>query len=373
MYLKSIHLENFRNYENLKVEFDPKPGIFILMGQNAQGKTNFLESIFMLSFPRSFRAKQPKELVRFNQNYYTAKGEFASSHRDFSLKIGYQVKPVKRSYQQNDIQIDLKEYLTNFQTVIFTPEDIEIISGSPSERRRLIDTILSQTDREYFEQIVGFSRILKQRNALLKRIRMKKANVSELKFWNDQLINHIEEITKKRKEFFEIIQAKVTEIYQEISEDHSENIEIEYSYSGKSREGHYDSYRDILESLLVDEQQREVEVGHTVIGSHRDDFTINLNKKSVAQYCSRGEKRSFMLALKIAEISYLEEITSHKPILLLDDVFSELDKNRRNKLLELTKNYQTFITTVEKSYFADYDGEICIFSVEENGILGYNK
>ncbi len=371
MYLQKLELENFRNYPKLDIKFEAKPGIFILLGENAQGKTNFLESIFLLSFPRSFRAKTQRELIKFSENYYTIKGQY-KAEKSLSLKIGYQQKPVKRSYQKNDVQIQLKEYLTNFQSVIFTPEDIEIISGAPSDRRRLIDTILSQTDREYFEDLVGFTRILKQRNALLKKIKGHFAKIDELKYWDDELIRLTIAVTEKRKKFFKYVAENLPRLYQDLADDHSEQIHVDYNYTAKTKEDHFDDYPTTVRAYLEDERKREIEIGHTIVGPHRDDFSLKLNDRPVANYCSRGEKRTFMLALKIVEMQYLEEVTGQRPVLLLDDVFSELDPQRRMKLIELAKEYQTFISTVEESYFADYKGKIRLFKVEKNEVLPYN-
>jgi len=370
MHLQKLQLENFRNFKELDLEVNPESGITIFLGDNAQGKTNLLESIFLLSFPRSFRTKSPRELINFGQNYYTIKGEFNPRE---SLKIGYQMKPTRRSYQKNEAEISLKEYLTNFQTVIFTPEDIEIVSGAPSRRRRLMDTIISQTDREYFENLINLTKVLKQRNALLKLLREHKADLDELKYWDSKLINLTLEIVEKRREFFVFLDDKMSDVYHSLASDNTEKVELDYSFPAKSRASHYESYKDALESYLHEEQNQEILAGHTLIGPHRDDFHFKLNGKPVAYFCSRGEKRSFMLMFKIIEMLFLEEKTRHKPLLLLDDVFSELDKNRRHQLMELTKGHQTFITTVEKSYFDDYESpNMQVFNVDNNNLLAYN-
>jgi len=358
MFLQKLHLENFRNFSSLDLDFHPKTGITILLGKNAQGKTNILESIHLLSFPRSFRAKSPKELVRFEQNYYTILADFVTdSQKELSLKIGYQMDPLRRSYQKNQVQISLNEYLTNFQSVIFTPEDIEIISGSPAIRRRLVDSLLSQISREYFQDLVAYTKLVKQRNALLKRIRDKLAQKNELEYWDNQLINLSDKIVKARQVYFDFISQNLQRVYTNISENHQENIQVHYNFSAKNRLEQGTNYKDALRSLLRDEYFQEVTRGHTLVGPHRDDFHFTLDSKAVAQFCSRGEKRTFMLALKIIELEFLKEQTQQNPVLLLDDVFSELDRSRRLKLLELTKDYQTFISTVEKKYFEDFTEE----------------
>jgi DNA replication and repair protein RecF len=373
MYIKKITLENFRNFEAISLELDPKPGIQIFLGQNAQGKTNLLESIFLLSFPRSFRAISPNELIRFDQNYFTITADFeAQNSKDLKLKFGYQKKPIRRTYQKNEAEVPLADYLTNLQTVLFTPEDVEILNNSPAERRRLLDTILSQVDREYFADLIHFTKILKQRNALLKRVKEKKANYDELLYWNNEFASTAEKIQLKRNQLIDYFAAKLPSFYQEISEQEGNHIEIHYKFSGSSKLSPDKSYKELLLELFEHEKNYELAVGHSVVGPHRDDFNIEINHKSVAQYCSRGEKRSFMLVLKMIELEYLAEKSGSKPILLLDDVFSELDQTRRKKLLKLAEQYQTLISTVEKSYFEDYPGEIALYTLAKQSVIRYN-
>lgn len=360
MYLQKLHLENFRNFPGLDLEFQAKKGISILIGPNAQGKTNILESIYLLSFPRSFRTKKSNELVRFEQNYYTIAGEFKTdTEQSLELKIGYQLDPLRRSYQKNQLQIRLKEYLTNFQSVIFTPEDIEIITGTPSLRRRLIDSLLSQVNREYFQDIVALTKVLKQRNALLKRIRERLAQRDELEYWDQQLLELSLRITQFRKDFFAFIGARMPDVYQDISSKQEESASLDYHYSAKAKfeAGSFASYEEALKAQIEHDYPQEVQSGHTLNGPHRDDFDFLLNGIPASRFCSRGEKRSLMLSLKIIELEFLEEQTKQRPVLLLDDVFSELDAERRHKLLSLTQNYQTFISTVEEKYFEGFEAK----------------
>lgn len=374
MYLSSLSLQNFRNYTALDLKLNPAPGITILLGTNAQGKTNILESISMLAFPRSFRAYTPNDLIAFGQNYYVIDGSVvpADESRNLSLMVGYQKKPVRRTYKINSAEVSLKEYLTNFQTVLFTPEDIEILNGAPSLRRRLIDTIISQVNREYFQYLIEFSRVLKQRNALIKKYKERKVGQSEMLFWDNELVRLANEIHLVRFEFIEFVREHLATIYAEISGTDKVEVAIDYKYSGHSRMGQYENFKDAFKSLIEDDFSSELDAGHTLFGPHRDDFELKLDGRLVSEFCSRGEKRSFSLVLKLIEIKYLQKIAGTKPILLLDDVFSELDESRRKKLLELASEYQTLITTVEKNYFADYSGEIEVFTVANQEVLRYN-
>jgi DNA replication and repair protein RecF len=369
MYLQKLRLENFRNFPGLSLDFKAQKGINIFIGPNAQGKTNILEAIYLLSFPRSFRTKKSPELILFDQNYYTIEGNFKTDNQqDLELKIGYQLDPLRRSYQKNQVQITLKEYLTNFQSVIFTPEDIEILTGTPSLRRRLIDTLLSQVNREYFQDIVALTKVLKQRNALLKRIREKLAQRAELEYWDRELVSLTAKITKFRQAYITFLEERMQKVYSDISSKEDNLVKLEYHYPSKHRyeTGEYASYEEALFSQTQDDYHQEVISGHTHSGPHRDDFEFLLDGNPASRFCSRGEKRSLMLSLKIIELEFLEEQTGHRPVLLLDDVFSELDAERRHKLLELTKDYQTFISTVEEKYFEGFKkGDLNIFEMEK--------
>lgn len=370
MFIKNLKLENYRNFEALEIELEAKPGIQIFLGQNAQGKTNLLESIFLLSFPRSFRASSPNDLIRFKQNHFIIEGGFS----DFDLKFGYQKTPIRRTYQKNKNEVSLQEFLTTVQTVLFTPEDVEILNDSPSERRRLIDTILSQIDRDYFLDLIHFTKILKQRNALLKRIKDRKATVAELGYWDKEFAKTAAAIHLKRHELVEYFATHLAEFYRLIAGDEIAEVSLKFAFSGHSRiEKTKDyNYEDLVLELLFDDRKYETEVGHTTVGPHRDDLTLFLNGKSVSEFCSRGEKRSFMLVLKMIELEFLAVKSGRKPILLLDDVFSELDINRRTALLKLSEKYQTLITTVEKSYFKDFKGDLNLFNFDKNSVLKYN-
>jgi len=369
MYLKNLSLENFRNFASLKLEFKPQKGINILIGPNAQGKTNILESIYLLSFPRSFRTKKASELIRFDQNYYTIDGNFKRDNdQELELKIGYQLNPLRRSYQKNQVQTTLKDYLTNFQSVIFTPEDIEIITGAPALRRRLVDSLLSQVNREYFQNIVTLTKVLRQRNALLKQISQQQASRNELLYWDQQLIQLTVAITKTRQAYFKFLASQIQQVYSDISSKEIDKARIDYRYPAKHRfaTGDYASLEDALKAQLQDDYSQEVNSGHTASGPHRDDFEFILNDQPASRFCSRGEKRSLMLSLKIIELQFLEAQTKQRPVLLLDDVFSELDAERRYKLLALTKNYQTFISTVEEKYFEGFDTRgLSIFKMDK--------
>jgi DNA replication and repair protein RecF len=258
------------------------------------------------------------------------------------------------------------------QAVIFTPEDIELVHGSPQNRRKALNQTLGQFSSSYIESYSKFQKCLRQRNALLKRIRSKQASSDELNFWDEMFLDLSEEIHNHRLDLFNYYQQTITQKYDHIS-DKKEKIQLKYLYHGRQYSHQFDSYRDILEYLLNSQRQDEIRRGYSLCGPQKDDWQFYIENLAAEKYASRGEKRSLMLAFKMVELDYLHHKTNRQPILLLDDVFSELDKTRRTKLLELCQNYQTFISTVEKSYFQDSNVPHEVYKVENGQVFRYNE
>lgn len=383
MLLSSLNLSNYRNLVDVSLKLENPSYITIFLGENANGKTNLLESIYLLSFPKSFRGHTLNEMVNFEDSYFSIKATFEQSEdsnsstdlenqlQTNSLHFAYQNNPSKKKYRHNGVEVSLEDYIVHLQAVIFTPEDIELVHGSPQDRRKSINQTLAQFDAEYLITYSQFQKCLKQRNALLKRIRSKQASPQELDFWNSQFIELSGKIHHKRKDLFTFYKTKITEKYNHIS-DQQQNVKLKFEYYGKEYESQFDTYQEILEFQLSSKQQDEIRRGHTLAGPQKDDWSFYIDNLPSSKYASRGEKRSLVLAFKMTELEFLQEKTKRTPILLLDDVFSELDQTRRNKLLELCKNYQTFISTVEQSYFADSDEKVSVYKVEKGQILGYN-
>ncbi len=383
MLLNQLQLSNFRNLKEVDIKLENPSAITIFLGKNANGKTNLLESIYLLSFPKSFRGHSLTDMINFDQNYFNIQANFTQSDQDSSnsdlenqiqtksLQFGYQTNPSKKVYRHNKVEVDLSDYIVHLQAVIFTPEDIELVHGSPQDRRKAINQILGQFNAEYLINYSSFQKCLRQRNALLKRIRSKQAKPSELAFWNNQFITLASKIHQSRKDLFEYFQSEISSKYKHIS-DKEEKIQLKFDYHGKQYEAQFDEYKEIIEFQLNSLAQDEVRRGYTLCGPQKDDWGFYIDKLPADKFASRGEKRSLILAFKMVELDYLQSKTQRQPILLLDDVFSELDKTRRTKLLELCQNYQTFISTVEKSYFSESNTPIQVYQVEKGTVLSYN-
>lgn len=384
MLLNQLKISSFRNLESIDLKLNSPDQITIFLGENANGKTNILESIYLLSFPKSFRGHALTDMINFQQNFFNIQANFRQTELDNkisdlenklttnSLQFGYQTNPSKKVYRHNQVEVDLKDFIVHLQAVIFTPEDIELVHGSPQSRRKLINATLGQFSSEYLENYSKFQNCLKQRNALLKRIRSRQAQTSELTFWNNQFTKLATDIHQERLNLFQYFQSEIKNKYHHIS-DSQQKTELKFLYHGKEYEAQFDNYSEIIEYQLQANQSDEIRRGYTLCGPQKDDWQFYLNSQPADKFASRGEKRSLMLALKVVELEYLQSKTNRQPILLLDDVFSELDKTRRLKLLQLCNSYQTFISTVETSYFQESKQPIQVYKVEKGQVFEYNS
>jgi len=348
MRIKSLSLNNFRNFSSQKINF--KQDLIIFVGQNGSGKTNILEAIWYLSIPRSFRVKRDHYLIKWGEAYARLSGliedQDACKEVVAFLECGGDktcVFPkdgrgkVKKELKVNNAKVRAIDLLGEFITVLFTPEDINLITAPPQKRRQYLDMILCQTDTKYCHHLMDYKRVLAQRNKLLVSIQKNLTHESSLDVWDERLIELGLSIIKKRQEVFKFFEQDVRIAYQRLSSS-KENLSLLYL-------PRINADREKFEATVISNRQRDIMRGRTGTGPHRDDFVFLLDSKQVSQCGSRGECRSAILAMKEAELSYIEEITHRKPVLLLDDVFSELDDKRQQELLGLTKGRQTFVTT----------------------------
>lgn len=343
VYLKKIKLTNFRNYSNLDFEFIQP--ITVFYGNNAQGKTNFLESIYFLATSKSFKADKDEELIKTGEEVVRVEGdiessEFRAQSSEFTnLEIVIQKTEnfLKKRIKVNGIPRRLVDYSGNLVVVEFLPEDINLVAGSPSLRRNHIDAVLSQIDRGYKRTLSDYEEVIANKNRLLKRIREGFSRVDELIFWTDKQLSLGVELVEKRRAFFLFINNTERKFGEFI-----------YEYLENS----------LTKERLIEYQQREIESASSLIGPHRDDFVYKLDGKDLSKYGSRGEQRTAVLDLRISEIEYIESILGSRPLLLLDDIFSELDHEHQKHVINLCEMQQTIITTVEidehlKKYFKD--------------------
>jgi len=329
--LKHIKLQNFRNHTDFETDLSQTT---VFIGPNGVGKSNILEAISILSFCRSFRDDNKKNLIKFDADYARITSDNIDIFLQKSPSFIFQIKDKGIVRKQSD-------FIGQHPSVIFSPETLEIITGSPRTRRKFIDIMISQADRDYLRSLIHYEKIRQQRNSLLQRIRSNQASVDELNYWNKELIQDGEKIIKSRKKAVSELNTQLSKFYSVIS-GKKDSLKLDYVSNA------IDNFSDQLKS----HQQREVVSGHTLIGPHRDDLIFNLNNCNAANFASRGEIRSAVLALKMAELEFLSNDKKNQPLLLLDDVFSEFDRDRREHLCDLIEKYQTIITTTDEEHLS---------------------
>lgn len=348
MFLRSLKIRNFRNFTEQKIIFRKK--VTVLKGDNAQGKTNFLESIFFLATGKPIKSETDEEIIKLDDMVVIVEGEIEnlSESNQISTIIQKTEEGPRKKFLVNGIPRRLLDYSGNLVVVYFRPEDIDLVTGSPSLRREYIDQTISQIDREYRKNLNSYQKIITQKNKLLKLIRDGLARIDELFYWNKEQLKLGIKIQEKRRNFFESINSYEKKFG-----------EFEYRYFPS----------EITEERLQDYRDREIQAVMSLIGPHRDDFSFLLSEKNLAKYGSRGEQRTAVLDLKFTELIFFEAILGERPILLLDDIFSELDISHRQHVLDLSKLQQTIISTVEyDGYLKEGLKEGQIFTVNNGSI-----
>lgn len=331
MVIKKIYLENFRNYE--KQEINLNENINVFYGNNAQGKTNILEALYYSALGRSFRTYKDSELIRFGKDSSKIDILYEKNNRENEIEIVLN-KSEKKIVKINGIKINKSsELIGNLNIVIFSPDDILILKQSPSLRRKFLDILISQLKPNYVHVLSEYNKVLEQRNALLKS-----KNVDTIEIWNEQLADLNEKIFNYRKYYIEKIQEKLLMIHPRVTNER-ENIKIVYKTKFEDRE----KFLNLLEKNLTFDLYK----GYTSIGAHRDDFEIYINDNMLNVYGSQGQHRTAILSLKIAELEILKEQIGENPVLLLDDVTSELDLERIRLIFSKIQDYQVFITCTD--------------------------
>lgn len=330
-----MKINNFRNYKKQEINLNKKLNIFY--GDNAQGKTNIIESIFVCSLGKSFRAKKDKELIKINEQNCSIEIDFEKSDRDG--KILFSIGNKKNIYL-NEIKIKkLSELLGNINTVIFTPDDINILKGGPQNRRKFLDIMISQLRPKYMHVYSLYIKTIEERNLYLKKIKLENANETLLEIWDNQLIEYGKIISDYRYEFIEKIKNKIKNIHKNIT-GNKEEINIEYISDCLNKENY--------KKMLLERRKLDIIKGFTTRGIHRDDFNIFTNEIPVNIYGSQGQHRTAMLSLKLSELKVINDEIGENPILLLDDFMSELDNKRINNFLETIEDTQVIITCTDK-------------------------
>lgn len=332
MNIRSIELKNFRNYENLEISFDE--GTNILFGDNAQGKTNILEAAYMSGTTKSHKGSRDKEMIRFGDEEAHLKTVVVRGGRE------YQIDMHLKKNRAKGIAIDkipikkASELFGILNIVFFSPEDLNIIKNGPAERRRFLDSELCQLDRIYLADLTNYNKILAQRNKLLKDMIYRPSLSDTLPVWDMQLIETGKKIIRRRKQFVDELREIVSDIHYRISGG-KEELFLKY-------EPNIDDI--FFEDELSRAKEKDKKLCQTSVGPHRDDLLFSIGDVDIRKYGSQGQQRTSALSLKLSEIELVRKSISDTPVLLLDDVLSELDSSRQNYLLNNISDTQTIIT-----------------------------
>ena len=350
MNIKKIELHHFRNYEHLQLNLNK--GINIFYGNNAQGKTNILEAIFLCSIGRSFRTNKEKELIQFGSDFASVSVDFEKKDREGNVK--YTINP-KKSFFVNGVKVKrLSDLIGTINTVIFTPDDINTLKDGPAVRRKFLDIYISQLRPAYLYNLNLYLKTIEQRNNYL---RLPDRKEEMLEIWDEKLAEYAEKVFLYRREYIEKIKPKLQDIHEKITEG-KEKISIIYHSDFQDR--------NQFQTCLKDHRKIDFIKGFTTKGVHRDDFDVLINENPVHIYGSQGQHRTAMLSLKMAELGVIYDEIGEYPILLLDDFMSELDYKRRKNFLDHIGEAQVIITGTEKMELKNLD--CSLFQVKKGEI-----
>jgi len=369
MHQGKMAVRNFRNYKEAKVKLSPQVNVFY--GKNAQGKTNFLESVSYLILGRSFRTYRDEELIREGEENFFLKGEFAEIKEGDSL-LTIEIGRNKRQFlaRINGVKYKKKKDLFGrVKIVIFSPDDLQLIKGGPAYRREYIDLYLAQAYPAYREAGRKFLRILKQRNKLIKKIQEERKYYHLLDSWTQEFITSSSQVIFYRLRGLKEIEPWIKEYHRRIA---GAGEELQCSYQGcvPGMEPEQPAIEEEIGRCLERKKNVEIKRGMTLVGPHRDDLILTLkNKGDLRSYGSQGQQRTAALALKLAMVDLLTKVEGTSPLLLLDDVFSEFDDHRKKELLKiLASRTQTLITTTEPQSMEELGDDIKFFQVEDGMI-----
>lgn len=349
MKVSSLKLVDYRNYEKLELKFYDDLNIFI--GCNAQGKTNILEAVYYAACGSSFRSSTDSELVRWNASGGSISLGFQRFGVENQLDFTF-YRDRRRTIAYNGRKISVKELIGAVNVVLFAPDDLQLIKGAPAGRRRFLDMEISQASPAYYHELIKYNRLLQQRNSLLKDIRERRAGRDMLEYWNPQLAESAAKITAKRLEAVKKFNMLANLMQKRIS-GNEENLSIAYQIKGSENEPIAGNLKIWYNEMLTRSGEEDVYRGVTGIGPHRDDIIISVNGINLRSFGSQGQQRTGVLAMKLSELEFIRSETGEYPILLLDDVMSELDAGRRQQLLSFIgrEGIQTLITATDEAYF----------------------
>ena len=357
MILKSVEIKNFRNLKNISLSFSPS--VNIILGKNAQGKTNLLEAIWLLSGNKSFRGAQDKELFNFDEQSFFIGAEFLQNDETTEFKIGctnQNGKLKKKIFKNGKIYASQRALLGSVMMSVFSPDDLELIKSGPSVRRNYCDIILSSLFPSYYKTLSRYNRIVMQKNALLRD----EASDEQIEIWNGQLSVYAASVTKSRAEFIKRLLPFAQKYFYEMT---SMKEELTVFYQSTITEDIEKDENEIANEFLEKLNKnmfKEKAAGSCLYGPHRDEISININSKEARSFASQGQQRSAVLALLLAKTELMRQHSGKAPIVLLDDVMSELDEGRQKYLLEKINDFQVFITCCQDEIFKSKENQTFI-------------
>ncbi len=373
MKLKSLHLKDYRNYSDLTLNLDD--GLTILTGKNAQGKTNLLEAIFLLSLTKSHRTHRDQEMIAWQAEDALIEGVVENKNVSYSLSLQISKKGKIAKFNHLE-QAKLSQFIGKLHVVLFAPEDLQIIKGSPALRRRFIDSELGQTHPVYIQELQTYNRLLKQRNKYLKdKGQSKDFDDLYYEVMTDQFINQAIKVINYRKAFIQSLSDLARPIHSELSANQDVFTIIYQASSSRLNYDKDDQIKDQFTELIHSSIQRERDQGQTFYGPHRDDISFLIDGKPAQTMASQGQQRTIILSLKLAELDLIHNVTGDYPVLLLDDVLSELDHHRQDILMKRIKNQvQTVLTTAGiEGLPLDDMTQIAVYEVSQGTLSQVNK
>ncbi|MBR2302688.1 MAG: DNA replication/repair protein RecF [Clostridia bacterium] len=367
MYVQSVFVKNYRNLKEQKVAL--KNGLNVFCGLNAQGKTNFLECLVLSSLGKTPKSDKDKDIINWNEQSATIKTEVVTKNTKSQIEIKLSKGEKKRIATNGMPVAKIGELLGWLNVIYFSPAEIDVIREGPDERRRFMDIDLCQTDKNYFYTLARYNKILNQRNNLLKKENNNKNLAEMLSIWDRQLAKEGAKLFLKRLDFIQKISPVANEIHKHLTSG-KESLDIVYQseMQGTTRQ----EAEEFLVQKLSDTFEKQQKLGFTTSGVHRDDIKFAIDGIDIRKFGSQGQQRTAALSLKLAEVKLLHDTVGEYPVLLLDDVFSEIDETRRKQLLKYTKNIQTIIATPEFDQSLANGISYNLFNVKD-GVISNNK
>jgi DNA replication and repair protein RecF len=342
MYIKDLNLIHYRNYDNEKIDFEN--GINIIVGENAQGKTNLIEAIYLLSRGYSHRASNILELSQWDHNDFYLNAHVVNEGVEH--KLTFKNQNGKRQFKIDDKTVSKDKKKGIFNTILFEPDDLKIIKEGPDKRRRFLNQEISGYRPEYYYLLKDYEKVLVQRNALLKNIQYQPSLKLTLDSWDEQLVEIGTRIMNHRIRYLYQLNRESNSLHKLLSEG-KENLTLYYQNNIIQSLGDIKEISVFFKNRLKEFQKDDIKKGSTIYGPHVDDILIEINGKEARRYGSQGQQRSAAISLKLAQIEIYKDYTKEYPVVLLDDIFSELDENRSKRILLLLNKTQAFITSTQ--------------------------